>query len=650
LQSLSQVDTEFWFVIPEASDQHGDEPLMVRISSLNEVTNITLSQPANPLFTPYETNIQPNSAITIDLTDRKDMVENRPSDSVLKKGLLITSTAPTTAYYDLAAGGNPELFTLKGKNALGTDFFIPSQSIYMNAYGKEAFDIVATEDNTTVIIKPSAAIVGHPADVAFSITLDRGETYSAEAVGGSAGTSLGGSRVISDKPISIMISDDSLATNTRGHDLIGDQIVPTGALGNEYVVIRGIETGPDKVYIFATEDSTSVFLDGSANPFTTIDAGENCSASVTDNTLYIKTDKPVYVYHITGESIGELASAVIPKLYCTGSKQTGFVRIGDRVFIMLLLTRDGNQDGFILNGSNNHILSEDFDYVPGTGNAYVYMHKEMTLQQVPEEEASIISNTEGHFQLGIIMPWKDEEGWVSAAFGYFSDFSNLNLGSDRDICQGDSVELDAGTGMISYEWSTGESTSSIIAKDSGSYSVEVLFDEGCLLRDTIQVSMFPVPSIDIGNDTIFTGNQITLDAGPGFALYLWQDGSTNQTYEATRPGDFAVQVTDENGCKASDEIQLSSIYTITVPNAFTPNGDGINDIFKPVMITEIFSTYSLMIFNRWGEKIFETNDPATGWAGIDCPVGTYIWILEYGFIENEDGAVQTEKGVVTLLR
>lgn len=651
----SQVDTEFWFTIPEASDLHGDEPLLVRISTLDYSSKVTLSQPANPDFEPIILNIPSNSTETIDLTSRKEWVETRPPNAILKTGLFIEATQPITAYYDLASGGNPEIFTLKGRNAIGNKFIIPSQNQYPNAFGKERVDVVATENNSEITIVPQCDVVGHEDSIPFRITLNMGESYCIQAVSSSNMTSLGGTIITSKKPVAVMISDDSLDALLRGWDMIGDQIVPVDYLGTEYIVVKGFDEMHDDIFVTAIEDNTSIYLDGDQSPYISLESGCCCNISLENTTAYITSNKPVVVYQVTGAGIHELASAAIPRLHCTGSEKTGFVRINNRIFIMLLICRSGVEDGFVLNGHSDYINSDDFSPVPGTEGNYVFMHKEMSLQEVPEEEGSVLYNDKGHFQLGIIMPWKDEEGWVSSTFGYFSDFSSLNIGIDKTICPGDSLLLEVESDMDSYVWNTGETSEAIYAKDSGLYYVDVTFDEICHLSDSIKVSMYTSPYVNLGNDTVIeNGTPFLLDAGPGFDSYLWQDGSDEQTYWPSTVGKYWVRVVDTNGCMASDDIFLSSLFNIYMPNAFTPNGDGINDDFKPVITSPFFLYYSFKVFNRWGELIFSSDQPETGWDGTKngekCPAGAYVWTLKCEYYESNQQTNQSFRGNVTLLR
>jgi len=244
LPAIAQTDTEFWFVAPEASSGHGDSPVLVRLAALNQAATVTIEQPANLSFTPIVLNIPANTSLSYDLSSFLSVLENQPSNQILNYGLHITSSQDITAYYEIntSCNCNPEIFALKGRNALGTTFYTPFQNSWNNAsYSPtpySSFEIVATEDGTTVTITPSQDIVGHSANVAFQITLNKGETYSAAAVNSSAGGHLGGSYITSDKPIAITIKDDSVSNNGC-HDMMGDQIVPVNIIGNEYIVMKG---------------------------------------------------------------------------------------------------------------------------------------------------------------------------------------------------------------------------------------------------------------------------------------------------------------------------------------------------------------------------------------------------------------------------
>jgi hypothetical protein len=148
----------------------------------------------------------------------------------------------------------------------------------------------------------------------------------------------------------------------------------------------------------------------------------------------------------------------------------------------------------------------------------------------------------------------------------------LDIGSDIDTCEGTPVVLDAVIPGALYLWDTGDTTKTIQADTAGMYSVTVSYN-GCIQHDSITVNFNPLPSIDLGNDTtICINNPLIIDAGPGFAGYIWQDGSSGQAYtlSGTLPvGAYSVSVTvfDANGCLNSDSITvfISSCAGISDP-------------------------------------------------------------------------------------
>ncbi|MGB2470578.1 MAG: hypothetical protein ACPIA5_06975, partial [Flavobacteriales bacterium] len=185
-----QVDDGFWFVAPEVTSSHGDSPVLLRFATFDNPAQVVVDMPANTNYNTYNLNIPANSALSLDLTDSLSWYENQPFDEVLDKGIHITSTSVISAYYEVNRHNNPDIFALKGDNALGTSFHLPFQNFTNNGYtsSPSGFDVVATEDNTTITITPTQDLIGHPAGVAFDVVLPfAGSTYSARAAGTSAG-------------------------------------------------------------------------------------------------------------------------------------------------------------------------------------------------------------------------------------------------------------------------------------------------------------------------------------------------------------------------------------------------------------------------------------------------------------------------------
>jgi uncharacterized repeat protein (TIGR01451 family) len=142
---------------------------------------------------------------------------------------------------------------------------------------------------------------------------------------------------------------------------------------------------------------------------------------------------------------------------------------------------------------------------------------------------------------------------------FFSSF-NFSLGQDKLVCNGDVVTLDAGFGG-SYLWSTGETSQTISVSSAGAYSVEV--QNGCITKDTINVSYTGPPTVNLGNDTtICGGTTLLLNSGYSNATYLWNGGSTSQ-YKNVSSGKHYVKV-NIGSCESSDTINVASLPSIFV--------------------------------------------------------------------------------------
>ncbi|NCU05814.1 MAG: gliding motility-associated C-terminal domain-containing protein, partial [Chitinophagaceae bacterium] len=434
-----------------------DRPIFLRIASFKNAGTVTISQPAGGGLPTQVINLPANSSTSIDLTAWINSIECTPGNVVQNKGIRIVSTAQVAVYYEVNHNSrNPELFVLKGRNAIGNDFFISSQNAGSNTGSHtptpySSFNIVATEDNTSVTITPSKNIVGHVAGVPFSITLNRGQTYAAIATSQAAAEHLGGSKVTSTKPIAITLADD-LATSP-GYacaDLIGDQTIPTNILGTEYVATKGYLLGTqEKIYITATVNGTTVSQDGIA--IATLNAGQSYQASLTNASTYIQASNPVYVYQISG--IGcELGGAILPPIKCTGSLATTYTRSSSRSNYLNVLVRAGGESFFKVNGNNNVIKPTDFTPVPGTANQWLAASILLSNSISALDSPVTITNSRTFFHLGVLIG-NDREG---TGYGFFSSFNNNYANASTTtpfICDGGTISLKADTLLTAtYSW------------------------------------------------------------------------------------------------------------------------------------------------------------------------------------------------------
>jgi len=125
LYSSAQSGKEFWLAPPDVTYSHlppGGVPIYLNISTFGAAATVTIDQPADTSFTPIVLNLAANASHQEDLTVFVAKLETRPTDSVLNTGLRIISTETITAYYEVSNRNNNDIYALKGKNALGTEF------------------------------------------------------------------------------------------------------------------------------------------------------------------------------------------------------------------------------------------------------------------------------------------------------------------------------------------------------------------------------------------------------------------------------------------------------------------------------------------------------------------------------------------------
>ncbi len=212
----------------------------------------------------------------------------------------------------------------------------------------------------------------------------------------------------------------------------------------------------------------------------------------------------------------------------------------------------------------------------------------------------------------------------------------IDLGSDRYICTNDTILLDASfSGKNSYVWNTGDTGAVYAAAEAGMYAVSVTTEYHCTGSDTILLTFHPKPVISLGPDTtvceetplLLVAKNINTDS------LIWSDGSVGEMLSVKYGGTYIA--TGINRCgTGADTIEIKQIFCdIWVPNAFTPNGDGANDLFRVLGNLGRLEGFGFGIYDRWGQRVFYTRDKYQGWDGyyksVPAQLGTYIYMLEY---------------------
>lgn len=235
----------------------------------------------------------------------------------------------------------------------------------------------------------------------------------------------------------------------------------------------------------------------------------------------------------------------------------------------------------------------------------------------------------------------------------YSRLGPFSLGNDTTLCYGDFLVLSADHGTGNYLWQDGSDQATYHVDSSGYYYVQVQIGR-CMESDTIRVDFQDSLRVSLGEDsTLCIGETLQLVPRGAGNNFKWQDSTATATFLVTQPGIYAIVA--QNVCnRATDSVNIyyqNCDCTVFLPTAFSPNGDGRNDYFRPVYRCQI-GQYKLSIYNRWGEFIFHTTDPRVGWNGhyngSPAAMATYVWTLEY--IDELNLKKYHKTGTITLIR
>lgn len=658
---FGQTDQEFWFVAPEVNDQHGGnaggQPTYLRLATYDLPSTITITQPANPLFVPIVVNIPANDNRSIEF--RKggggagvydlNLIENviqapipgRPGN-MNNVGLKISSTSNITAYYEISSTNNREIIALKGRNAVGREFYVPFQTEFPTYFNYDllysAIDIVATQA-TTVNIRPTVPMlivatsgdVVIPAGATHSFPLNMGETFSAVPYGVgsnspyniSRSNRLAGTRVWSaDSCLAVQTKDDlvhdshAICTGCGGDiDYVADQLVPTNLLGQTHVVMTGqITTVPEYVYVLATENNTTVSLNGV--PLLPI-IGEGQQKTIRIDNLasnfnLIETDKPVVVYHVSGFA-GQMGGSILPQIdVCTGSQEVVFTRpqAGNFEFFMNILVRKGAENNFQLNGVGGLInpIGGWTEIVPNE-----WMAGTINANFVAAQIAQTISNTDV-FHLGIINGY----GNADCFYGYFSDFNKLDVSAtivgtidgSKVLCYGKSTQLIASKGN-SYLWTADAIPYYISDPTSQNPTVsplsnkkyKVVVEGGCNIKDSAYAEIIvsdPIEAsfslsdalgcapmhiaiVNHSEDNWPVTNYKWDMNGDGTPEYTTGPDTIYHTFtnNTTNPITYPIKLRTENVLRCKDSLYADITVYPAIHADFEPDTSGCNPLMVP---------------------------------------------------------------------
>jgi len=450
----AQKDTAFWFAAPEISASAGDNPIYLRFLSYDNPASVIVSQPANGTFVPVSVSLPAHAVDSINLTAFLSSIESPAADAVANNGIRISSTSEISVYYEVKATSGKEIFSLKGNKGLGTNFYTPFQKFWNNGTTTPAsfssIEVVATQNNTTILVTPRTPITGHVANVSFSVLLNAGQTYSARDMNVTAATSLAGSIISSDKPVSVTVFSGALS-HLGCLSPVGDQLTSTVFIGTDHIIHKG--NTADRVYVLATQNGTNISIHNSTTTTSLINSGETYSYTLGDTVNYIQTNKPVYVWHMSGYGCN-LSGAQVPPVFCAGTYATSFTRSTSDSLGLLLYTRSGFEDQFAINGNTSLVPATAFKTVPGTAGAYKAALIYYSTAQIPLNSYNEVTNGGDIFGMATLSGQRTK----GSSYAYFSEFNSypfVKAGNDDTICANVPFPISGtvGGGSVTGYWS-----------------------------------------------------------------------------------------------------------------------------------------------------------------------------------------------------
>ncbi|MEO6355634.1 MAG: T9SS type B sorting domain-containing protein [Ferruginibacter sp.] len=230
----------------------------------------------------------------------------------------------------------------------------------------------------------------------------------------------------------------------------------------------------------------------------------------------------------------------------------------------------------------------------------------------------------------------------------------VTLDHTTTLCYGTTRTLDAGN-YISFTWQDGSTNRTFKAVAPGTYHVTVTDNNGCNGSDTVHITqLLPLPANFLPSDTaICNYGEVILRPNNSYTAYLWSTGDLSSSIKVTHAGIYTLEATNQDHCKGIDTIKVlpkDCMEGVYIPTAFSPNHDGKNDVFRPMIFGNVVQ-FEWTIYNRFGQPVFSSKKPSEGWDGnvngIKQNSGGFTWHCWYQFVGK---AAQVMSGSVLLVR
>jgi gliding motility-associated-like protein len=461
-----------------------------------------------------------------------------------------------------------------------------------------------------------------------------------------------------------------VGTNTGNiNTTVTGGVPPMNYLWNTGGTVEDPQGVPAGNYSVVVTDNNGCTTTGSAllgvvNPLTLIETHTNATCSaLTDANIYTQVSGglPPYYFiwnngatsrNLMGVGSGSYSVAVTDNNGCIAN--INVITISEPSVIGVAVTAtniacEANTSGSI-----------DISITGGT-SPYQYQWNNNTASQ------DLTNIAPGNYSMTVT----DANGCSNTASAFITTLPQLNVSAtvDQLVCSnsvgGINLTVTNGTAPFTYLWNTGATTEDINNIHPGTYTVVVRDANNCPFDTAFTVTNQNNFSVNAsGGGTITLGEFVDLHAastGSAQTTYNWSPTAGMDCSTCTditiQPGHstlFTVVAIDTNGCEAKDTLSVTVIedHVLFPPNAFSPNGDGNNDVFQLFGNLTGIKKFNIMIFDRWGEKVFEANEPTFTWDGIykGEPLGptVCVYVMKAVFLDGHNEKIY--KGSITILR
>jgi gliding motility-associated-like protein len=572
---------------------------------------------------------------------------NWTNQSRYKDALFVESTLPVTVTERIVHQYNQEIITAKGKNALGTEFYVASQTLinstvsgsYQGYHGMHYISVVATEDSTKIRFQAKSGNIFDNGLDSVVFFLNAGQSWVSTMEDDDV---LLGARVLSNKPIAVTAGGNHLKNSSANNADAGiDQVTPIELLGTKYVVLRGMANYPQDYFMWiVTEDSTDITVDGSTITTNAV-AGTTGTYSMPGNSntpgkpFVIESTRPIYIFQVTTGTTShdpEQGMAQLPHVECTGSTFIHYNRATGLATSALITVPTAAVSDLNYNNSpitlNSAITTQQSSYDPTWTGVYIGPN---TLS------SSFTLDCTTPFHVGILAG----EGTSTGLYGYISGFDNsfkildpvyaqpvndiplgalcatpipLYFGYQSCVDSITVINTSILTGVGSVVDSNARDTilhTIIDPTYSGPVKIKMVVEDDNGEKDSVffEFDYFGTTYDPIFLDTLSVCSSIpttvAVTAPSQYVSYLWSNGDTNAFTTVNVPGWLWVTV-DLGSCIYTDSVYLK---------------DG--SLFEPIS-TDTYGCDSLL---------FTINDPVL--QGIYWPSlssnSTSVWFTQTGY-------------------